>query len=54
MFEMEPRPVVIIGFGSIGAAVADRLRPFGVDFFGVARSPRDGTRGMDELDAVLP
>jgi len=46
--------VVIVGFGSIGAAVADRLRPFGVDITGVARSPRDGVLGMDDLDAVLP
>ena len=52
--ELAGRRVVIVGFGSIGAAVADRLGPFGVDIVGVARSPRDGVRGMHELDAVLP
>ncbi len=52
--ELAGRRVVIIGFGSIGAAVADRLRPFGVEITGVARSPRDGAAGMDELDALLP
>ena len=52
--ELAGKRVVIVGFGSIGAAVADRLRPFGVDITGVARSPRDGVLGMDDLDAVLP
>ncbi len=52
--ELAGRRVVIVGFGSIGTAVADRLRPFGVEIVGVARSPRDGTLGMDDLDAVLP
>ena len=52
--ELAGQRVVIVGFGSIGAAVADRLRPFGVDITGVARSPRDGTVGMDDLDAILP
>lgn len=46
--------VVILGFGSIGTAIADRLRPFGVDVVGVARSARPGVRGLDELDEVLP
>jgi phosphoglycerate dehydrogenase-like enzyme len=45
---------VIVGFGSIGAAVAARLGPFGVAIVGVARSARDGVRGMDALDALLP
>ncbi len=46
--------VVILGFGSIGAAVADRLRPFGVDVVGIARTSRPGGLGISELDAVLP
>jgi phosphoglycerate dehydrogenase-like enzyme len=52
--ELAGQRVVIVGFGSIGAAVADRLGPFGVEVVGVARSPRDGILGMAELDAVLP
>lgn len=52
--ELTGQRVVIVGYGSIGAAVADRLRPFGVEIVGVARSRRDGTLGMDDLDAVLP
>jgi phosphoglycerate dehydrogenase-like enzyme len=45
--------VVILGFGSIGAAVADRLRPFRVDVVGVARLRRQGVLGLDDLDEVL-
>jgi phosphoglycerate dehydrogenase-like enzyme len=52
--ELAGRRVVIVGFGSIGAAVADRLRPFGVEIVGVARSPRDGVAGLHALDAILP
>ena len=44
---------MILGLGSIGAAIADRLRPFGVEVIGVARSRRATSLGPDELDAVL-
>ena len=46
--------VVIAGFGSIGAVVAERLRPFGVEITGVSRTARDGVLGMGDLDRVLP
>jgi phosphoglycerate dehydrogenase-like enzyme len=52
--ELSGQRVVIVGYGSIGAAVSERLRPFGVEVIGVARSTRDGTLGLDDLDAVLP
>jgi phosphoglycerate dehydrogenase-like enzyme len=52
--ELAGRHVVIVGFGSIGAAVAERLRPFGVQVTGVARSARNGVLGMDAADGVLP
>jgi len=52
--ELAGRRVVILGFGSIGTAVAERLRPFGVDIVGVARTRRDGALGLEDLDAVLP
>ena len=52
--ELAGRRVVILGFGSIGMAVADRLRPFGVEIVGVSRSPRAGVLGLDGLDGVLP
>ncbi|HEU4974517.1 MAG TPA: NAD(P)-dependent oxidoreductase [Baekduia sp.] len=46
--------VLILGHGSIGRAVAERLAPFGCEVAGVARRARDGMHGMDELDALLP
>ena len=52
--ELGGRRVVILGFGSIGAAVAERLRPFGVEVVGVARTSRADAVGLADLDAVLP
>jgi phosphoglycerate dehydrogenase-like enzyme len=52
--ELYGRRVVILGMGSIGAAVADRLRPFGVEIVGVGRTARDDVRGLADLDQVLP
>ena len=46
--------VLILGFGSIGSAVAERLRPFGVKIVGVARVRRPGVLGLEDLDAALP
>ncbi len=36
--ELAGSRVVILGYGSIGRAIADRLLPFGVDVVGVART----------------
>lgn len=52
--ELAGRRVVILGLGSIGTAVAARLRPFGVEVVGVTRTGRDGVVGLDDLAAVLP
>lgn len=52
--ELEGRRVVILGMGSIGMAIADRLRPFGVEVVGVGRTARDGVRALADLDAILP
>jgi phosphoglycerate dehydrogenase-like enzyme len=51
--ELLGRRVVILGLGSIGAAIADRLRPFGVDVIGVGRTAREGVCGLAELDEIL-
>jgi phosphoglycerate dehydrogenase-like enzyme len=51
--ELAGRRVVILGLGSIGTTIADRLRPFGVELTGVGRTARDGVRGLAELDEVL-
>lgn len=52
--ELTGRRVVILGVGSIGSAIADRLRPFGVEITGVGRTARKGVRALDDLDGLLP
>jgi phosphoglycerate dehydrogenase-like enzyme len=52
--ELLGRRVVILGLGSIGTAIADRLEPFDVQVTGVARTARPGVRGLADLDEVLP
>ncbi|HYK96221.1 MAG TPA: NAD(P)-dependent oxidoreductase [Candidatus Dormibacteraeota bacterium] len=52
--ELGGRRVVILGMGSIGNAIAERLRPFGADVVGIGRTRREGMLGPDDLDAALP
>ncbi|UNK70578.1 2-hydroxyacid dehydrogenase [Microbacterium sp. H1-D42] len=56
------RRVLLVGFGGVGKAIAQRLAPFEVEMTAVARSARtehvDGVgdlavRGMDELETLL-
>src|SRR5688500_7645206 len=51
--ELRGATVLVVGFGSIGRAVEERLEPFGVTVVGVARRAREGVRGGDELPALL-
>ena len=46
--------VVIVGMGSIGTMVAERLRPFGTTVIGVASHARDGVHAVAELTELLP
>lgn len=48
--------VLLIGAGSVGAAVAQRLAPFDVELTVVARSarPAEGIRAVAELPGLLP
>jgi phosphoglycerate dehydrogenase-like enzyme len=43
------KTVLIVGYGSIGAAVERRLRPFECDVLRVARRARDGVAGFENL-----
>ncbi|MET7752901.1 2-hydroxyacid dehydrogenase [Micromonospora sp. NPDC005367] len=54
--ELTGKRVLIVGAGSIGTAVRDRLAPFGVDFTLVARTarPEQVVRAVEELPELLP
>jgi phosphoglycerate dehydrogenase-like enzyme len=52
--EAEGKIVLIVGYGSIGAAVETRLLPFGCKILRVARSARDGVNPVSSLDDLLP
>jgi phosphoglycerate dehydrogenase-like enzyme len=46
--------VLIVGYGSIGATLEDRLTPFEVDVIRVARAVRPGVHAFEELPGLLP
>jgi phosphoglycerate dehydrogenase-like enzyme len=48
------RRVVLLGAGSVGLAIAERLAPFEVDLRLVASRAREGVHGVDELSTLLP
>jgi phosphoglycerate dehydrogenase-like enzyme len=56
-FETRPsladRTVLVVGYGSIGAAIERRLLPFECDVLRVARTARDGVAGLDALPTLL-
>ncbi len=52
--QVRGRRITILGYGSIGRAVAARFQPFGVELSFVARTPRPGVHGIDGLDDLLP
>ncbi|WP_091339802.1 2-hydroxyacid dehydrogenase [Micromonospora rhizosphaerae] len=54
--ELAGKRVLIVGAGSIGAALQARLAPFEVTFTLVARTarPAEGVHGVDELPSLLP
>jgi phosphoglycerate dehydrogenase-like enzyme len=52
--ELAGRRVLIVGYGSVGSAVEQRLAGFEVDITRVARRARDGVHAIDELPGLLP
>ena len=52
--EAADKTVLIVGYGSIGAAVEMRLAPFGCKFLRIARSGREGVAPVSDLDDLLP
>ncbi len=47
------RTVLVVGYGSVGAAVERRLQPFECDVLRVARRARDGVAGYEALPSLL-
>ncbi len=45
--------VLIVGYGSIGEALEERLAPFGTEFGRVARQPRPGVVTSEALPELL-
>lgn len=52
--DLEGTTVLVVGYGSIGRALAARLSPFGAHVIGVSRHRRDDARSTDELPELLP
>jgi phosphoglycerate dehydrogenase-like enzyme len=54
--DLSGKTVLIVGYGSIGAAIEARLMPFGVTVLRVARTPKDQPKvsAVSELHALLP
>jgi phosphoglycerate dehydrogenase-like enzyme len=54
--DLSGKTVLIVGYGSIGAAIEARLNPFGVSVMRVARTPRENppVSPVSALDGLLP
>jgi phosphoglycerate dehydrogenase-like enzyme len=52
--ELAGSSVMILGYGSIGAAVEARLAPFEVELIRVARHARAGVHSVEDLHVLLP
>lgn len=52
--ELFGKRVMIVGYGSIGRSIEERLAPFGVDIIRLARSARDHVESIDRLPDLLP
>jgi phosphoglycerate dehydrogenase-like enzyme len=51
--DLDGATVLILGYGSIGRALEQRLLPFGARVVRVARREREGVHGVDELQGLL-
>lgn len=52
--DLEGKAVLLLGYGAIGRAVAERLRAFGAEILPVARHPRPGVYTREDLPHHLP
>jgi phosphoglycerate dehydrogenase-like enzyme len=52
--DLDGSRLLVLGYGSIGRAVEERLRPFGVAVDRVARREREGVHPLADLPALIP
>lgn len=52
--DLDGKTVLVLGYGSIGKAVARRLAPFGARVVGVAQHAREDAESADALPRLLP
>ena len=52
--DLDGATVLILGYGSIGRAVAERLAPFGAHTVGIARHARADAEPLEALPRLLP
>jgi phosphoglycerate dehydrogenase-like enzyme len=52
--DLEGATILILGYGSIGRALARRLEPFGANIVGIARHARADAHPPEALEALLP
>jgi phosphoglycerate dehydrogenase-like enzyme len=52
--DLEDQTVLVLGYGSIGKALALRLAPFGVRLVGIAQHPREDAELPEALPRLLP
>ncbi len=52
--DLDGKRVLVLGAGDIATHIADALAVFGAEITFVARTARDGVRGIDELSTLLP
>ncbi len=52
--ELAGKTVLIVGYGSIGRSIEERLIPFGVHVLRIARTPKPGVEPVNRLGDLLP